>query len=35
MVLESLSEYSEGVNSSFMDYQVLGTHPICVWLAWY
>lgn len=35
MVFESLSEDLEGVNSSSMDYQVLRTHPICVWLTWY
>lgn len=34
MVFESLSEDSEEVNSSSMDYQVLRTHPICVWLTW-
>lgn len=35
MVFESLSENSEGVNSSSMDYQVLRTHPICVCHTWF
>lgn len=30
--VESVSEDSEGLNNSSMDYQVLRTHPLYVWM---